>query len=489
MSEGKTCLLVELAYWQVGISALTGQEEVQLEKYYLAIDIGASSGRHILGSIKEGQIHLEEIYRFNNSMQKMNGMLCWDTRQIFQHILTGMKRCRELGKIPISVGIDTWGVDFVLVDGGGNILGEAVGYRDSRTDDMDIAVNKYISIDELYRRTGIPKQMYNTIYQLMAVKETNPKYLEQAEAMLMTPNYYNYLLTGIMKQEYTIATTSQLVQVKTKDWDYELMDRLGYPRHIFKPIEKPGAFVGNLTPKVQDTIGYDCQVIMVASHDTASAVMAVPSIMEDTLYISSGTWSLMGIELTEPNNSIESNRAGFSNEGGYDDRYRYLKNIMGLWMIQSVKKEVGGQYSYEEICSMAKKEDIVSLVDCNDSSFMSPDSMVEAVKTFCKASNQQVPETLGEIAAVIYNSLAKCYGDTLREIEALTGKSYDTIHIIGGGSNADYLNMLTGKYTGCKVLAGPGEATAIGNLMAQMIHSHEITSLEEGRRLVKKSLL
>lgn len=459
-----------------------------MEKYYLAIDIGASSGRHILGSIKEGQIHFEEIYRFNNSMQKKNGMLCWDTKQIFQHILTGMKRCRELRKIPISVGIDTWGVDFVLVDGSGNKIGEAVGYRDNRTDGMDIVVNQYISMDELYRRTGIPKQMYNTIYQLMAVKETNPKYLEEAEAMLMTPNYYNYLLTGIMKQEYTIASTSQLVHVKTKDWDYELMDRLGYPRHIFKPIEMPGASVGNLTPKVQDIVGYDCRVIMVASHDTASAVMAVPSTMEDTLYISSGTWSLMGIELIKPNNSIESNRAGFSNEGGYDARYRYLKNIMGLWMIQSVKKEIGDAYTFKEICSMAKKEDIESLVNCNDSSFMSPDSMVEAIKNFCKTTNQQVPETLGEIAAVIYNSLAKCYGDTLREIEALTGKRYDTIHIIGGGSNADYLNMLTEKYTGCKVLAGPGEATAIGNLMAQMIHSHELSSLEEGRQLVKKSL-
>lgn len=459
-----------------------------MQKYYLAIDIGASSGRHILGSVCDGQIHLEEIYRFENGMEKIDGRLCWDTEQIFQHILTGMKRCKELGKIPVSAGIDTWGVDFVLLDRAGNRIGPAAGYRDNRTEGMDEAVGRYISEEELYSRTGIPKQMYNTVYQLMAVKETHPEYFEQADAMLMTPDYYHYLLTGIKQQEYTIATTSQLVQVNTKDWDYELIEGLGFPRHIFKPVQKPGTPVGNLTAELQNMLGYDCQVIMPASHDTASAVMAVPSEIEDTLYISSGTWSLMGIELTEPNNSPDSNRAGFTNEGGYDGRFRYLKNIMGLWMIQSVKKEIGQEYSFEEICNMAEKEKIASLVDCNDSSFMSPDSMTEAVKAFCRITGQQVPETLGEVAAVIYNSLAKCYADTIKQIEGLTGKHYDTIHIIGGGSKADYLNLLTERYTGCKVLTGPGEATAIGNLMAQMIGTGEISSFAEGRRVVRNSL-
>jgi rhamnulokinase len=226
---------------------------------------------------------------------------------------------------------------------------------------------------------------------------------------------------------------------------------------------------------------------MPASHDTASAVMAVPNAGEETLYISSGTWSLMGIELREPNFSMDSMKANFTNEGGYDYRYRYLKNIMGLWMIQSVKKEMGEGYSYAEICEMASKEEITSLVDCNDNCFLSPDSMVEAVKNFCDRSNQQLPETLGEIAAVIYNSLAKCYASTITQIEQLTGKHFDCIHIIGGGSNADYLNKLTAGYTGRKVLAGPTEATAIGNILAQMLKSGELSTLMEARECVAGS--
>jgi rhamnulokinase len=458
-----------------------------MQTYYLAIDIGASSGRHVLGSRIEGKICLEEIYRFENSMEKKDGQLCWNTQKLFLHILRGMKKCKELGKIPKSMGIDTWGVDFILLDKDGSVIGQAVGYRDHRTENMDEVVEQSVSIEELYHRTGIQKQIYNTIYQLMAVKEAHPEYLEQADAMLMTPDYYHFLLTGERKQEYSIATTSQLVNIHTKDWDFELIDKLGLPRQIFKQIERPGTVVGNLSTEITELVGYDCQVIMPASHDTASAVMAVPNAGEETLYISSGTWSLMGIELREPNFSMDSMKANFTNEGGYNYRYRYLKNIMGLWMIQSVKKEMGEGYSYAEICEMASQEEITSLVDCNDNCFLSPDSMVEAVKNFCERTNQQLPETLGEIAAVIYNSLAKCYASTITQIEQLTGKHFDCIHIIGGGSNADYLNKLTAGYTGRKVLAGPTEATAIGNILAQMLKSGELSTLMEARECVAGS--
>ncbi len=460
-----------------------------MQTYYLAIDIGASSGRHILGSIIEGKICLEEVYRFENGMEKKDGQLCWNTKILLMHILRGMKRCRELGKIPKSVGIDTWGVDFVLLDKAGNMIGEAVGYRDDRTEAMDEVVNQRVTAEELYDRTGIQKQIYNTIYQLMAVLQTHPEYLEQADAMLMTPDYYNFLLTGERKQEYTIATTSQLVNIHKKDWDFELIDKLGLPRNIFKPIQIPGTLVGNLRTEVAELVGYDCQVIMSSSHDTASAVMAVPCIGEDTLYISSGTWSLVGIELKEPNCSENSMKANFTNEGGFDCRYLYLKNIMGLWMIQSVKKEIGEAYSYSEICNMASQEEITSFVDCDDNCFLSPDSMVEAVKAFCKETDQQIPETLAEIAAVIYNSLARCYASTITQIEQLTGKHYDRIHIIGGGSKADYLNRLTAKYTGRKVIAGPTEATAIGNIMAQMLHYRELLTLSEARKCVTDSFV
>ena len=458
-----------------------------MSTYYLAIDIGASSGRHVLGSIVDGKISLEEVYRFENGMENINGQLCWNTQKLFTHILAGMKKCREIGKIPKSVGIDTWGVDFVLLDKCGSMIGQAVGYRDHRTEAMDEVVNQYISTEELYYRTGIQKQVYNTIYQLMAVLKVHPDYLEQADAMLMTPDYYNYLLTGEMKQEYTIATTAQLVNINTKDWDFELIDKLALPSNIFRRIQMPGTIVGNLRTNIAELIGYDCQVIMPCSHDTASAVLAVPNTGDETLYISSGTWSLLGIELKEPNYSKDSMKANFTNEGGFDYRYRYLKNIMGLWMIQSVKKEIGQGYSYAEICNMASKEKITSIVDCNDNCFLSPDSMVEAIKNFCKKSDQQIPETLGEIASVIYNSLAKCYASAVTQIEQLTGKHFDCINIIGGGSNADYLNRLTAKYTGLKVLAGPTEATAIGNILVQMLNSGQLSTLSEARECVAAS--
>ena len=458
-----------------------------MNTYHLAIDIGASSGRHVLGSLVDGKICLEEVYRFDNGMENKDGQLCWNTENLFMHILEGMKKCSELNKLPKSVGIDTWGVDFVLVDKYGSILGQAVGYRDHRTEAMDEVVNQYISTEKLYYRTGIQKQIYNTLYQLMAVMQKNPEHLEQATAMLMTPDYYNFLLTGEIKQEYTIATTTQLVNIHTKDWDFELIDKLSLPRNIFKNIQKPGTIVGNLRTEITEFIGYDCQVIMPCSHDTASAVLAVPNTSDEALYISSGTWSLVGIEMKEPNCSRDSMEANFTNEGGFDYRYRFIKNIMGLWMIQSVKKEIGGGYSYAEICDMASQEDIPSIVDCNDNCFLSPNSMVEAIKTYCKRSDQQIPETLGEIASVIYNSLSKCYANTITQIEQLTGKHFDNIHIIGGGSNADYLNRLTSRYTGRKVLAGPTEATAIGNILAQMMNYGELSSLSEARECVAAS--
>ncbi len=455
-----------------------------MKKYYLAIDIGASSGRHILGSVVDGKICLEEIYRFENGMEKRNGALCWNTEKLFYNIKEGMKKCKEAGKIPVSMGIDTWGVDFVLLDKDDKIIGDSVGYRDHRTDRMPEEVERIISAQDIYERTGIQSQLYNTIYQLMAIKKSNPEYLEEAESLLMTPDYYHYLLTGVKCQEYTIATTSQLVNVKTKEWDEELIDVLGFPKKLFKKLQKPGTLVGNLSPEVREYVGFDCQVVAPPSHDTASAVAAIPSVEQDNLYISSGTWSLMGIETDTPNCSKECRVAGFTNEGGYNNKYRFLKNIMGLWMIQSVRKEIGGGLSFGEICEGASQETIPSIVDCNDASFLSPDSMVEAVKDYCKKTGQQVPETIYELAAVIYNSLARCYAETLTEIEKLTGKTYSRIHIIGGGSNAEYLNQLTAKYTEREVQPGPSEATAIGNLICQMINEKEFTSLKEARKSI-----
>ena len=458
-----------------------------MERYYLAIDIGASSGRHMLASMKDGKMQLEEVYRFPNGMDDKNGTLCWNVERLFTEIKNGLKKCKEIGKLPVSMAIDTWGVDYVLLDKDDRILGDTVGYRDSRTEGMDEKVYEVIPQDELYARTGIQKQIFNTVYQLMAVKESHPEYLEQAESILMIPDYFHFLLTGVKKNEYTNATTGQLVSPKTHDWDYEMIDMLGYNSKMFRPVSMPGTVVGEFTEEVQKEVGFNCTVVLPATHDTGSAVLAVPTNDDDAVYISSGTWSLMGIERKEADCSMESMKANFTNEGGYDHRFRYLKNIMGLWMIQSVKKEFAEDLSFAQICEMASKETISSIVDCNDDCFLAPKSMIKAVQDFCRRTGQQVPETVGEISSVIYNSLAKCYGDTVKEIEEITGKKYSTIYVVGGGSNAGYLNELTAKYTGKKVSAGPSEATAIGNVIVQMLHDGVFKDLPEARTCVRES--
>ena len=458
-----------------------------MDRYYLAVDIGASSGRHMLAGMQDGKMQLEEVYRFPNGMDDKNGTLCWDVDRLFAEIKNGLKKCKEIGKIPVSMAIDTWGVDYVLLDQDDRILGDTVGYRDSRTEGMDEKVYEVIPQDELYARTGIQKQIFNTVYQLMAVKESHPEYLEQAESILMIPDYFHFLLTGVKKNEYTNATTGQLVSPKTNDWDYELIEMLGYNPKMFRPVSMPGTVVGEFTEEVQKEVGFNCTVVLPATHDTGSAVLAVPTNDDDAVYISSGTWSLMGIERKEADCSMESMKANFTNEGGYDHRFRYLKNIMGLWMIQSVKKEFTEDLSFAQICEMASKETIPSIVDCNDDCFLAPKSMIKAVQDFCSRTGQQAPETVGEISSVIYNSLAKCYGDTVQEIEEITGKKYSTIYVVGGGSNAGYLNELTAKYTGKKVSAGPSEATAIGNVIVQMLHDGIFKDLPEARTCVRES--
>lgn len=456
-------------------------------KYYLAVDIGASSGRHIIAEIVDGKIRLEEVYRFWNGMDNKDGSLCWDVDRLFGEIVTGLKKCKEIGKIPSYMGIDTWGVDYVLLDKDDKILGETYGYRDSRTNGMDEKVYEIISQEDLYKRTGIQKAIFNTIYQLMAVKQNNPEHMEAAETLLMIPDYFNFKLTGVKLAEYTECSTGQLLNPETKDWDYELIDMLGYNRRMFCKITKPGTKVGNFTEEVQKEVGFDCEVILPATHDTGSAVLAVPTNDDNAIYISSGTWSLMGVERMEADCSLESMKENFTNEGGYDYRFRYLKNIMGLWMIQSVKREFEEDLSFAEICSMASKETISSIVDCNDDCFLAPKSMIQAVQDFCANTNQQVPQTVGEIASVIYNSLAKCYGDTIKGLERVTGRTYDRIHVVGGGANAGYLNELTAKYTEKPVYAGPTEATALGNLAVQMIYSGELKNLVEARNCIRES--
>ena len=455
--------------------------------YYLAVDIGASSGRHILASMDNGRMTIEEVYRFDNGMINDNGNKLWDVDSLFANIIEGMKKCKELGKIPVSMSIDTWAVDYVLLDDNDKCIGNVYGYRDERTDGMDEEVYKVISEKELYKRTGIQKQKFNTIYQLMSDKFIRPEQLKEAKTFIMLPDYFQFLLTGVKASEYTNATSTQLVNPETKQWDYELIDMLGFPRGIFQKVLMPGTTIGSLTNEVKELVGYDCKVVLPPTHDTASAVMAIPTNAEDTCYISSGTWSLMGVEMAEANCSPKSKEANFTNEGGYGGKITYLANIMGLWMIQSVRNQLAPDMSYGDLCEQASHETIQAVVDCQDSSFLSPDDMVEAVKDYCRKTNQEVPETLPALASVIYNSLAKCYAEKLEEIQKITGVKYDKINIIGGGSNAAYLNELTAKYTGVGVHAGPGEATAIGNILSQMLEDGTFADLKEARNCVADS--
>ena len=457
-------------------------------KYYLAVDIGASSGRHILGSFNNGKIELEEVYRFKNGFSEKNGHDCWNHEHLLAEIKNGLKKCKEIGKIPETVGIDTWGVDFVLLDENDEILGDMVAYRDSRNDGMDAEVEKIISFDELYSRTGIQKASYNTIYQLMAVKLENPEHLEKAKTILMTPEYFTYKLSGVKANEYTIASTTGILNAETKDWDFDLIEKLGYNKEIFGKINPPKTIVGGLSPEVQEEVGFNCDVVLPAMHDTGSAVLSVPCSGRDAVYISSGTWSLMGVESLKANTTDKSREFNFTNEGGVEYRYRYLKNIMGLWIIQNIKKELNDEYGFGEMSNMAREcADFPSEVDVDRQCFLNPDSMIEAIKEECARTNQPVPESIGEILQCVYTSLSKCYARTVSQIETMQGKVYDSINIVGGGCQDMYLNEMTAKATGKTVFAGPIEATALGNILAQMMGKGVVGTMDEARKIIEDS--
>lgn len=471
--------------------------------YYLAIDIGASSGRHILGHVENGKMILEEMYRFDNLQVRKNGHDCWDMDNLWNGILGGLKACGAAGKIPATIGIDTWGVDYVLLDEKDNVLGDAVAYRDSRNEGLDLEVSKYISPEALYARTGIQKQPFNTIYQLTAQKLEHPEQINQAKRLLMVPEYLNFLLTGVKKSEYTIASTGSLLDAHKKDWDRELIEMLGLPQEIFGELYMPGTAVGELLPGIRDEVGFNATVMLVAAHDTGSAFLAVPAKDDNAVYLSSGTWSLLGVENEKAITTEESRLANFTNEGGAWYRYRYLSNIMGLWMIQSVRRELNGvsyvagkdnrvatgkKWSFPDLIAEAEKEEGFSaVVDVNCSCFLAPESMIQAIKDECARTGQPVPQTVGQIMQCVYTSLSQCYRDAIHALEGLTGKKYTSINIVGGGCQDGYLNRRTAQATGLTVYAGPVEGTAIGNLLVQMIEAREYENLQAARNAIRCS--
>ena len=453
---------------------------------FVAIDIGASSGRLISGYLEHKTLKTKEIHRFANGFVDKNGVLCWQLDRLFNEILSGLS---SIDTPPVSIGIDTWGVDFVLLDKDLNILGDTASYRDSRTKDMDKEVQEIIPDFQLYQRTGIQKQIFNTIYQLYSIKKNNPEILAKAEHFLMVPDYFNFLLTGKLSNEYTNATTTGLVNAHTKNWDFDLIKELGLPTHIFKELKMPGAVLGPLRPEIARQTGFQTRVTLPCTHDTGSAVFATPlSEQDNSVYISSGTWSLLGIERLDPDCSEQSFAANFTNEGGYGGRFRYLKNIMGLWMINSVRRELDNKYNYNELCHMAVQNfAFPSIVNVLDNSFLAPKSMIGAIKDYCKSTNQPVPKSIGEVTYCIYNSLAVCYGNTVDQLEKLTNRKFETINIVGGGSRDFFLNRLTAKLSGRSVLAGPIEATSIGNILVQMTAAGEIGCINHARSIVRNS--
>ncbi len=474
--------------------------------YHLAIDIGASSGRHILGHLEDGKMILEEVFRFDNSQIRKDGHDCWDHQALARSVLQGIAKCKEIGKIPATIGIDTWGVDFVLLDEQGLPCSDMVAYRDARTEGADALVDAAISADELYARCGIQKMLFNTIYQLAALKKEHPEQIEKAQHLLMVPEYLNFVLTGKMANEYTNATTGNLVNARTKDWDWEVIDKLGLPRRIFGKLEMPGTTLGGLTSAVQATVGFDAQVILPATHDTGSAFLAVPARDDQAVYISSGTWSLLGVENAEPITTPEAKAANFTNEGGAWYRFRFLKNIMGLWMIQSIRRELNGveyvegkentsswtladyekgkKYSFADLENAAKAAtSFAGRVSANDTRFLAPASMIAEVQ----AAADVKPATVGELMQCVYASLADCYAKMIKNLAQLTGKTYTSVNIVGGGSKDGYLNKLTAEATGLEVFAGPTEGTAIGNLIVQFIAAGELADLAAARACVSRS--
>ena len=480
-------------------------------KKHLAIDIGASSGRHILGWVEDGTIRLKEIYRFDNSQIVRNGHDCWDLQSLARHVLTGCKAAADIGEIPETVGIDTWGVDFVLIDERGLPVGDAVAYRDKRTDGMPEYVESVVPFHELYAHTGIQKAIFNTVYQLAALKKEHPEQLEKADRILFIPDYLNFVLTGRLVNEYTEASTSSLVNARTCDWDRDVIARLGLPDKIFKPLSMPGTVLGGFTSAVQSVVGYDAKVVLPACHDTGSAYLAVPAKDDKAIYLSSGTWSIIGVENPDAITTPESCAANFSNEGGAWKRFRFLKNIMGLWMIQSIRRELNGvsyvegkgndatadalagisdwekgkRYSFADLEKAARAAgDFPSVVNAADKRFFAPESMTAAVCAACSESGQKVPGTVGELIQCVYSSLAQSYAREAKLLASLTGKEYTTLNIVGGGSQDAYLNELTAKATGLEVIAGPTEGTAIGNLIVQMIASGDFSDLAEARKAI-----
>ncbi len=462
-------------------------------KVYLAVDLGAGSGRVLAGVYDGSRIDLRELSRFDNTPVALPDGWHWNISSLYQNVLGGLKAAHdEFGDQPVSVGIDTWGVDYALVDGDGRLLGLPYQYRDSRTDGMMEVAFEKVAKRDIYERTGIQFMGLNSIFQLLSEVEKKNPALEVAEDLMFVPDLLAYWLCGVKVQERTFASTSQLYNPKIRDWDRDLIAALGLPDRIFKEISDPGKRLGQLRSDVIAKTGLErVDVVLVAGHDTASAVAAVPSQSKNPAYLSSGTWSLMGLELPEPVINDETFADSFTNEIGIGNTVRFLKNICGLWLIQESRRywqESGKDYRYGEIATLAKTaKPFRSLIDPDDARFAQPGRMPEKIAEFCRETGQPTPDQPAETMRCIYESLALTYRLTWDKLLKYAPTVPDALHVVGGGSQDKLLNQFTANALGLTVQAGPTEATGLGNILCQMMADGEIESLAEGRKIVAQS--
>ena len=457
-------------------------------KRVLAFDFGASSGRAIIGTYENGKVSLEEVHRFSNDPVVVNGVMYWDVLRLFHEIKQGILKAKNAGGFE-SIGIDTWGVDFGLIDRNGRLLENPVHYRDKRNSGMIERAEKLMPKKKIYEKTGIQFLEFNTLYQLLSLKENQPELLQRADKILFMPDLFSYFLTGNAVSEYSVATTSQMIDVNSGKWDKELLEMVGVSVGKFAPIVESGAVVGQLREEICEELGVkSVPVIAVCGHDTQSAISAVPKAEGDIAFISCGTWSIFGTELDKPVVNDTTYEMSVTNEGGFDGAIGFVKNIAGLWLIQESRrqwKKEGSDYSFAELEKAAlESESFRSFIDPDDPVFAAPGNMPERVREYCRRTNQPVPETVGDVMRCMYESLAMKYRLVFEKIKLCVGKNYDTINMIGGGTKDTLLCKMTANACGTKVVTGPVEATALGNVCVQLIAGKEMDTISQARKMI-----
>ena len=458
---------------------------------YLAADFGGGSGRVIAGFLLHGKLELEEIHRFSNRQVKLGNHVYWDFPALFEDMKTGLKLAAQKGYTVKGIGIDTWGVDFGLIDKNGNLLGNPICYRDARTDGMPAEVFKILDEQKHYAATGIQVMAINTLFQLYSMKRNRDPQLEVARQLLFMPDLFSYYLTGTANNEYCIASTSELLDAKRRDWSQDTIHALELPEHLFGEIIQPGTIRGTLKEDIARETGLGAvDVIAVGSHDTASAVAAVPATEAPIAFLSSGTWSLLGVETDEPILTEEARKAEFTNEGGVGGRIRFLQNITGLWILQRLMSEWkarGEEQSYDAIIPQTAEVEINTIIPVDDPEFMNPENMETALLNYCRNHALPIPQNKAEIVKCVLQSLASKYQQAVEKLNRCLPSPIRQLNIIGGGSQNKLLNQLTADALNIPVYAGPVEATAIGNILTQAMAKGEISNLQELREIVSRS--